>query len=75
MKKKTNQFIVKMGGISGLRSHAVVLHAELLYENESYAAALELLRHGLQVAVGEEQRALPVEQVDVPLQRAPSIRG
>lgn len=43
--KKTNQFIVKMGGISGLRSDAVVLHAELLYKNESYAAALELLRH------------------------------
>ena len=34
-----------MGGISGLRSDAVVRHAELLYKNESYAASLELLRH------------------------------
>ena len=43
--KKTNQFIVKMGGISGLKADAVLQHADLLHKNESYAAALELLRH------------------------------
>ena len=43
--KKTNQFIVKKGGISGLDADAVLIHADLLYKNESYAAGLELLRH------------------------------
>jgi tetratricopeptide (TPR) repeat protein len=67
--KKTNQFIVKMGGISGLRSDAVVLHAELLYKNESYAAALELLRH---IAPADAAQRVEVETLQV---RASTRKG
>ena len=60
--KKTNQFIVRLGGITGLRSDAVVRHAELLYKNESYAAALELLRH-ITPADAEQRGAVETLQV------------
>lgn len=60
--QRTNQFIVQMGGVTGLRSDAVVRHAELLYKNESYAAALELLRH---VTPGDEEQRAAVETLQV----------
>ena len=60
--KKTNQFIVKMGGIAGLRSDAVVRHAELLYKNDNYDAALELLRH---VSPSDATQRIAVETIQV----------
>ncbi len=59
---RTNQFIVQLGGITGLRSDAVVRHAELLYKNESYAAALELLRH---VTPSDDDQLAAVETLQV----------
>ncbi|MFT5680458.1 MAG: tetratricopeptide (TPR) repeat protein, partial [Myxococcota bacterium] len=60
--QRTNQFIVQMGGVAGLRSDAVVRHAELLYKNENYAASLELLRH---VTPGDEDQRAAVETLQV----------